>query len=157
RPLRIVRPVFKLIYVVVLVVGFGVLRLAFVQNAIVLPPDAVQAILALLETAYFALILLACRTFRAAAEDVAPPRPWWRMTYRASLSWLLGILFVAEVAVAGWGFGAGLDDPGNAVDFVLGGIVAVLYLHSGFQLSRYNRRVRMAATASAMSGSASVP
>lgn len=34
----------------------------------------------------------AARLFRGPDEPVAPPRPWWQMTYGFHASWLLGAL-----------------------------------------------------------------
>jgi hypothetical protein len=87
--IRIVRWEFKALYVVVAILlgwviagllrGFGLAEIGIVLTSAVTD---------------FGALLLGARIFRGRGEAVEPPRAWWRMTARPTLSRRLGILFV---------------------------------------------------------------
>jgi hypothetical protein len=86
--IRIIRWQLKLVYVV----GAIVMSWAIVA---LLRALATPEILELLITLVFdvAALLFGARVFRGRGEAIEPPRPWWRMTARPTLSRRLGVLF----------------------------------------------------------------
>jgi|GEM_PF-1005767 len=98
---------------------------------------------------FVALFVVGARLFRGQDELRDPPRPWWRMTARATLSRRLGVLFaVLAGAMALSGLGLMLPRPPGRppvapIDVVTVtttvltyGAVAVLYIISGRRLKR---------------------
>jgi hypothetical protein len=91
--------------------------------------------------------LLGARVFRGRGEPIAPPRPWWKMTARPTLSRRLGYLFVyltissAYVVVANvLGIARfrrthdGLTEL--VISTLLSSVVAFLYLNSAVRLAK---------------------
>ena len=89
--IRIIRWELKLVYVV------GVIVLSFLLGAVL---DSVDEIVVVASRSVFevAALLFGARVFRGRGEAVEPPRPWWRMTARPTLSRRLGILFAVLAA-----------------------------------------------------------
>ena len=97
-----------------------------------------------------AAILLGARVFRGRGEAIDPPRPWWRMTARPTLSRRLGILFLVLTVWTAVGTilaTIGVPSPGPMVAdgaaVVAGligvlefGVIAALYLNSAVRLKR---------------------
>ena len=86
---RIVRWELKALYVVgAIIIGFviaGLLRLlGLAEIGVSITATAIDV----------GALLLGARIFRGRGEAIEPPRPWWRMTARPTLSRRLGILFV---------------------------------------------------------------
>ena len=87
---RIVRWELKAAYVVAAyLVGFAI---ASLLRATELPDVVVGVVTSVVD---LTAILLGARVFRGRGEAIEPPRRWWRMTARPTLSWVLGILFLA--------------------------------------------------------------
>lgn len=140
--IRIVRWELKLLFVVgALVIGFPISAVLYAVGVAPLAVGVVNTVVGM------ALLLLGARIFRGRGEAVEPPRPWWRMTARPTLSRRLGILFlvlavwlaaglilvVVGVASTGWT----ADDIVIAVSGVLEFAgVAYLYLNSAARLKR---------------------
>ena len=140
---RIVRWELKAAYVVAAyLVGFAI---ASLLRAVELPDVVVGLVTAAVD---LTAILLGARVFRGRGEAVEPPRRWWRMTARPTLSWVLGILFLALwiAGVLGVAFdtlGVGGAAPMAADDLALTivvmieyGMIAALYLNSAVRLQR---------------------
>ncbi|MDQ0895229.1 hypothetical protein [Agromyces ramosus] len=89
RDIRIIRWELKLAYVV------GVYAAIFSLAALLRALGSAET-LVWLTTGVFdvAALLVGARVFRGRGEAIEPPRPWWRMTARPTLSRRLGILFV---------------------------------------------------------------
>ena len=142
--IRIVRWEFKALYVVGAILlgwviagllrGFGLAEIGIVLTSAVTD---------------FGALLLGARIFRGRGEAVEPPRAWWRMTARPTLSRRLGILFivlslfnVAAVVFMATGVNAPLPEFGGADVFVYSfgiveyAVVAFLYLNSAARLKR---------------------
>ena len=47
---------------------------------------------------WVAFLVFAVRVFRGADENIAAPRPWWKMTARPTAGFVLGALSAASVA-----------------------------------------------------------
>ena len=87
---RIVRWELKAAYVVAAyLLGFAI---ASLLRATELPDVVVGVVTSVVD---LTAILLGARVFRGRGEAIEPPRRWWRMTARPTLSWVLGILFLA--------------------------------------------------------------
>jgi hypothetical protein len=143
--IRIIRWELKLLYVV------GAIGVGFVLAGL-LRAWGMQETVALLTTSAFdvAALLLGARLFRGRGEATEPPRPWWRMTARPTLSRRLGILFVVLAvfgAVANVLTAVGVYAPapgvslGEAVFRSIIGVlefttIAYLYLNSALRLKR---------------------
>ncbi|RXZ72279.1 hypothetical protein [Agromyces albus] len=96
----------------------------------------------------FGALLLGARIFRGRGEEVEPPRAWWRMTARPTLSRRLGILFVVlsllgavSLVLEVTGVYAPLPLTGDDMvassrGIVELAIVAYLYLNSAVRLKR---------------------
>jgi hypothetical protein len=92
----------------------------------------------------FVLILLATRLFRGAGEEIAPPRPWWRMTGGVQSGIVLGSLFALVAITSATGYiGLTLSNlakqsaanlPALLVNTVLSAILAYLYFRSSRRL-----------------------
>jgi hypothetical protein len=141
--IRIVRWELKLLFVVgALVIGFPISAVLYTVGAAPLAVSIVNTV------AGMALLLLGARIFRGRGEAVEPPRPWWRMTARPTLSRRLGILFlvlaawlaaglILAVVVGFASIGWTADDIVIAVSGVLEfAAVASLYLNSAARLKR---------------------
>jgi hypothetical protein len=153
RALRIRPWYLKLAYVVVAAV------LVYLAPAIPVGPSGAGILRSVLA---FVLILLGARVFRGAGEDVAPARPWWRMTAAVPSGIVLGSLFtlVAVFSAAGYaGITASTLPHKDTVDLAallvnaaLSAVLAYLYFGS-------SRRIVLArredARAKARSGRAS--
>ena len=143
--IRIIRWELKLLYVI------GAIGVGFVLAGL-LRAWGMQETVALLTTSAFdvAALLLGARLFRGRGEAIEPPRPWWRMTARPTLSRRLGILFVVlavfgAVATVLTGVGVYALSPGVPLgEAVFGSMIGVLeftaiaylYLNSAVQLKR---------------------
>jgi hypothetical protein len=106
----------------------------------------------------FVLVLLGARIFRGVEEEVAPARPWWRMTAGVPSGILLGAVctVVALFSVVGY---VGLtvatlphkdvtDLPALLVTAVLSAVLAYLYFGSSRRLvvARRERAIEQART-----------
>ena len=142
--LRIVRWQTKLGYVaVVWFVGYPI---AAVLAGVGAPPIVMTIVIGWLLN--FLAILLGARIFRGVGEDIAPPRPWWQMTARPTLSRRLGKIFVAwavlalpAIVIGGLGIDPGgnvtsVDFPGALGTFIFCAALAFLYLNSAVRLTR---------------------
>jgi hypothetical protein len=99
----------------------------------------------------FVLILLGTRLFRGAGEEVAPARPWWRMTGGVQSGIVLGALFAFVAIVSATGYvGITLSTlikqgttnlPALLVNTVLAGILSYLYFRSSRRLVLARREV----------------
>jgi len=88
----------------------------------------------------FVLVILGTRVFRGADEEVAPPRPLWRMTGGVQSGIVLGAVFGLEAILSAAGFvgitfSPGIRDetpelPALLVNAVLSAILAYLYFRS---------------------------
>lgn len=136
--LRIVRWELKLAYVVgVWLAGFLIAALFDVVHApwfVALPLQSAVTVTG---------VLFGARIFRGKDEPIEPPRPWWQMTARPTLSRRLGILFVV-LAVFGLpylvmsliGIVTSLT-PFEWLDVVaFNALLAYLYLNSAARLKR---------------------
>jgi hypothetical protein len=139
RELRIVRWELKLLYVIgVFVVGYVVAALLRAVGA----DDPALFTGLVTDTAG---VLVGARIFRVREEPLQPPRAWWRMTGRPTLSRRLGILFT--VFAAFWliglvGVAVGLR-PSTPVEVAVSvtmvlqlGLFAWLYFNSAIRLRR---------------------
>ena len=143
--IRIVRWELKLVYVVgAIVAGFAIAWLLRALGA--------MEVSVIVITFFFdlAAILLGARVFRGRGEAIEPPRPWWRMTARPTLSRRLGILFLVLTVVAATDIvlaAIGVSPRRPAVAdgaMVIGaltgvlefGVIAALYLNSAVRLKR---------------------
>ncbi|HEY2643103.1 MAG TPA: hypothetical protein VGI56_05075 [Galbitalea sp.] len=100
---RIVRWPFKLLYAIgAVVVGVTVVTLIGFTgiNFVVL-----QVITYIIEVG---IVLYGARVFRSWNEDVAAPRPWWRMTARRPLSIVVAAVTVLLTVAVGTGAGSAL-------------------------------------------------
>jgi hypothetical protein len=141
--LRIVRWELKLAYVVgAWVVGFS---LSSLLQALYLPYVVIDLLLGW--ALNLAVFYVGTRIFRGRGEPIEPPRPWWKMTARPTLSRRLGILFVFGVVCAfvlGILSVAGIDPSPReptplvyAIDAALFyGVLAFFYLNSAVRLKR---------------------
>lgn len=87
--LRVVRWYYKLAYAVVgVAITSGLGRLSTLIHIPTVVWSPIGALLLL------ALFVVGARCFRGPGEDIAAPRPWWRMTNRSKSSKWLGVLFV---------------------------------------------------------------
>lgn len=141
---RIVRWEFKALYVV------GVILLGWVIAGLLRAVGAAEIGVVLISAVIdFGVLLLGARIFRGRGEAVEPPRAWWRMTARPTLSRRLGILFVvlslfnvAAVVFTATGVYAPVPELGGADVFVYSfGIleyaaIGYLYLNSAIRLKR---------------------
>ena len=140
---RIVRWELKAAYVVAAyLLGFAI---ASLLRAAELPDVVVGVVTSVVD---LTAILLGARVFRGRGEAIEPPRRWWRMTARPTLSWVLGILFLALwiaglLGVAFDTLGVGGAAPMAADDLALTivvmieyGVIGALYLNSAVRLQR---------------------
>ena len=140
---RIVRWELKAAYVVVAYL------LGFAIGSLLRAAELADVIVGLFAAAIdLTAILLGARVFRGRGEAIEPPRRWWRMTARPTLSWVLGILFLAlwiagVLGVASDTLGVGGAAPMAADDLALTivvmaeyGVIAALYLNSAVRLQR---------------------
>jgi hypothetical protein len=143
--IRIVRWELKLVYVVgAIVAGFAI---AWLLRAL----GAMEASVIVITFCFdLAAILLGARVFRGRGEAIEPPRPWWRMTARPTLSRRLGILFlvltvltVMDIVLAAIGVSPtrpALADGVAVAVAIVGvlefGVIAALYLNSAVRLKR---------------------
>jgi hypothetical protein len=105
-------------------------------------PDAVLVLAGSVVT--LAGFVVGARIFRGRGEPIEPPRPWWRMTARPTLSRRLGILFAVLAALsvmtlllraAGVSAAPGSTGPFETVVVTIEtGILAYLYLNSATRL-----------------------
>lgn len=142
RQLRITRWYWKLLYVgVSLIIIYLVGAIGDSTHA----GDGLRGILR--AVAVFALTLIGARLFRGRDEDVAPPRPWWRMTGR----WLAGFLIAVPWLVITIGsIGVGLGAAGKLANAdtasagaalgLAAGILFLLYLDSSIRLLLLRRQ-----------------
>jgi hypothetical protein len=86
--LRIVQPGFKLVYVVVAFAVAVALSRGLEALGVSVSICAPISMAVLLVT-----FLYGARVFRGPDEEVARPRPWWKMTSKRTLSTLLAFLF----------------------------------------------------------------
>lgn len=140
---RIVRWELKLAYVVAAIV------MIFAITALLGALDVAEMAVFLLGTLLdFTALLFGARVFRGRGEAIEPPRPWWRMTARPTLSRRLGILFLvlALVALAGLVLAAfGMPEPGPTVPIGFPGFVELLVLlqYGGFAFLYLNSAIRL--------------
>jgi hypothetical protein len=140
---RIVRWELKAAYVV------AAYLLGFAIGSLLRAAELADVIVGLVAAAIdLTAILLGARVFRGRGEAIEPPRRWWRMTARPTLSWVLGILFLAlwvagVLGVASDTLGVGGAAPMAADDLALtivvmmeSGVIAALYLNSAVRLQR---------------------
>jgi len=142
--LRITKWYFKLLYIVIAsLIGLGIHRALLAIGG----ADLLVAIFDLPVT--LAQYLLGARLFRGRGEPIDPPRAWWRMTARAPLSWVIGIVAILGtidvpltfIRAAG-GNAHAIAQIGTTViaDFISNGlsiaIVAFLYLNSAIRLRK---------------------
>lgn len=141
---RIVRWEFKALYVV------GVILLGWVIAGLLRMSDLAEIGIMLISAVIdFGVLLLGARIFRGRGEAVEPPRAWWRMTARPTLSRRLGILFVvvsllnvAAIVFTATGVYAPVPELGGADVFVYSfgiveyAVIAYLYLNSAVRLKR---------------------
>ena len=140
---RIVRWELKAAYVVAAyLLGFAIASLV---RATELPDVVVGVVTSVVD---LTAILLGARVFRGRGEAIESPRRWWRMTARPTLSWVLGILFLALwiaglLGVAFDTLGVGGAAPMAADDLALTivvmieyGVIGALYLNSAVRLQR---------------------
>jgi hypothetical protein len=142
---RIVRWELKLVSVVgAMVAGFAIPWLLRALGTMELPVIVIGFFFDL------AAILLGARVFRGRGEAIDPPRPWWRMTARPTLSRRLGILFLVLTVWTAVGTilaTIGVPSPGSMVAdgaAVVAGLIGVLefggiaalYLNSAVRLKR---------------------
>ncbi|MFF2272849.1 hypothetical protein ACFVTX_11280 [Agromyces sp. NPDC058136] len=128
-------------------------KLAYVVAAYLLPMPGPTATAIGVSDAWFAVIsavwtiaavLYGARVFRGRGEPVAPPRPWWQMTARPTLSRNLGLLLAVVTASSFLGMVlelAGVVEPRStpvvsAVTMIEFGVLAYLYLNSAARLRR---------------------
>ncbi|MBN9193518.1 hypothetical protein [Microbacterium sp.] len=83
-----------------------------------------------------AMVWFCTRTFPGDSEDIAPPRPWWRMTERPAAGYVLGALFAAQAigyatAPASWA-----EPVARAAAFAVAAVIAAGYLNSSARLTR---------------------
>lgn len=145
RDIRIIRWQLKLAYVVGAIVG--TIALAALLRAL----GAAETLVWLTTSVFnIAALLLGARLFRGRGEAIEPPRPWWRMTARPTLSRRLGILFavicaLGAVATVLTAAGVYARSPGVSVSqAAIGSAISVLeqaafaffYLNSAVRLKR---------------------
>jgi hypothetical protein len=129
--------------------GYVVVAVALVYLAPIIPVGAAGA--GILRSALtFALILLGARLFRGVDEEVAPPRPWWRMTAAVPSGILLGSVFALVALLSAVGY-VGLTAstlpqknvtllPALLVNAVLSAVLAYLFYGSSRRLIREHRK-----------------
>lgn len=91
-----------------------------------------------------AVVAVGCRSFRGRGEDVAAPRPWWRMTARPTAGFVIAALVL--VNAAGAVVVAVFVPTGRPLEVVLNPavdvVVGAFYLHSSIRLLRTGRSTR---------------
>ena len=133
---RIVRWYFKLAYVAgSWVVGY------VIQSLLELAHVPVIALYILGSAITLVSIIIGARIFRGRDELLVTPRPWWKMTARRPLSWVLGILaLLGVVGIVVPQLVGRLSTPAplaNSVISALGSAaIAFLYLNSAVRLGR---------------------
>jgi hypothetical protein len=146
RPLRIVRWYLKALFVVV-----GAF-LVYLIAAIPFGPGGAGIARSILTVL---LVILGTRLFRGADEDVAPGRPWWRMTGGVPSGIVLGALCALVALGSAVGF-VGLtlstlapkdtvDLPDLLINTVLAAVLAYLYFDSARRLAVLRRDAAIAA------------
>lgn len=91
---RIVRWYLKLAYVAgVWLAGYPAFALFDALNAPQITGSVVNAVITL------AGIILGARWFRGKGEPITPPRPWWKMTARRTLSRVVGVASILGSAL----------------------------------------------------------
>src|SRR5215207_2833323 len=143
--LRIVRWELKLLYVV------GAIVIGWPISAVLSAVGATPLVVSIVNTVVgMAAFLLGARIFRGRGEPVQPPRAWWRMTARPTLSRRLGIFFVVLflIAVAGIiftvlgveGYSRSTGGVDLTVEYLLSSlqyaVITYLYLNSAARLMR---------------------
>jgi hypothetical protein len=139
--MRIRNPGVKFLYFL----GYVVLQIVVTSAygiVTIVPPAIGQTVGPLL---LLAAVALGVRSFRGAGEDIAAPRPWWRMSARPAAGFILGGAFTVACAVDGFGAGHSTE-PALSASLQIFSVVllATLYLHSSIQLVRAGRRARAA-------------
>lgn len=137
---RIVRWYFKLAYVAgSWVVGY------VIQSRLELVHVPVIALYVLGSAITLVSIIIGARIFRGRDELLVTPRPWWKMTARRPLSWVLGILallggagIVIQQLVGGLSTTAQLAT--SVINTVWYAAIAFLYLNSAVRLGRATAR-----------------
>lgn len=142
---RVVRWELKLAYVV------GAVVVVFAVAGLFRSWGASEISVSLVGTALDVVALLfGARVFRGRGEAIEPPRPWWRMTARPTLSRRLGILFLVLSAVGFINLGLAaigvpalrttLSDGVSVSSLILGAlefaVFTFLYLNSAVRLKR---------------------
>lgn len=88
----------------------------------------------------FFAVYVGTRTFRGRGEQVAPSRPWWRMSALPTASFVLSILFAIRSVFSVWAVASDLAYGYFDVNFALSCVTDPLlfagYLNSGIRLAR---------------------
>jgi hypothetical protein len=144
--MRIVKTRFKILFLASWVIVLGVV-------VGILPAVGLRAAGDWVSTLGFALMtIVAVRIFRVREEDIAAPRPRWRMTGRPTAGFFIGGINVLSAASGAWGlvYSNVVADPPSIATTLAGGgslpiqiaslvidaIFGVLFLRSSFRLAR---------------------
>jgi hypothetical protein len=143
-PWRIVRWPYKLLYAVgVWAVAYGIawpLRLPGVPEIVPLVVGFALPV---------AAVIVGARIFRTRGEPIRPPRAWWRMTGRSTLSQVVGVLctiyFVIAIIAVIAAFTLLQFEIASTRGVVIGeavvaGLLAFLYLNSAARIKLEQRR-----------------
>jgi hypothetical protein len=143
---RITKWYFKLLYIlgvylffILVELAIGVVRVPLIVFSVIYPP------------LLLAVFLLGARLFRVKEEQLEPARPWWRMTGRPALGWVLGVYFAAAsvfIAVSLIAYFAGVENVAAVVrsapvrttgTTIVTAILTFLYVNSSVRLARMRR------------------
>jgi hypothetical protein len=88
----------------------------------------------------FFAVYVGTRTFRGHGEEIAPSRPWWRMSALPTASFVLAVLFAIRSVFSIWAVATDLGYGSVDLNFILSCAVDPLlfagYLNSGIRLAR---------------------
>jgi hypothetical protein len=133
--LRIRRTGHKVLFMVVFIV---IAHLISVTGRLLAIPEYMVA--EVLAWIVVAAVYVGTRAFRGEGENVAPSRPWWRMSTRPTASFVLGTYFIYRSAISIWSLYTAVVSGWMDFTFILlcvaDPVIAWLYLTSGVRLRR---------------------
>ena len=95
---------------------------------------------------FVAWATLGTRCFRGDGEPITPPRPWWKLTARPTVGWILAALLLLQSV---WILTSSLAEPGAAGSVLVAAvysIAAALFVHSSIRLRAERTRANALAS-----------
>ena len=90
-------------------------------------------------------VYVGVRAFRGEGEEIAPSRPWWRMSAKPTASFVLASYFIVRSAFSAaalfWALASGWVDLMWILLCIADPLIAGLYLNSGIRLVRHRSRL----------------